>query len=592
MSDTMYLHIKDGGWGIPPYDPNFTVTGGNQQAVLSWNLSDLVVDGKKLCTVAGIVIRRGTTGYPSNENDGTPVVDSTDLQGTYTDTGLTNGTTYYYRAFPYSDHNVYGRDTYHAKGSATPSEAATLTVHADASVLEGETITATDGTHTVTATMTSGTAVFQIQHTGTWTVEGIPVEINQLGQSYSARIVVFAVHYSETDSNPDSADYPAGYDNTGWTPFAMDLSSGVPSYGAWDPEGTNTDKVKFLFPRSCMVKYNGERDYYLKEDDESKKADGTTSDYNNTSYGGNCMMEWGQDGKKIYWKIVADAGSNGWTFIVSNASVLNMKPWNHYDVNGDVADHWYTAKYFGSSDGTRMRSISGQSNYVNNTGTAEISLAEANNQTSDKLWTTEVFCDYMLIGMLCVLLSRSTNTQAKFGAGRSASGNSAAIGQGTMNGKGLFFGKSNGTDGVKIFGMENFFGNLWRRVRGLININGTYRIKMTYDQTDGSSVDGYNTDGSGYINAGAIGTTAAWVYPKHNIVRENCILAHTQGGSETTYIPDGTYLAASGTFYAVVGGYWGTAGLDGAFCVDLSYAVSATGASIGAALSLKPLAAA
>ena len=35
-----------------------------------------------------------------------------------------------------------------------------------------------------------------------------------------------------------------------------------------------------------------------------------------------------------------------------------------------------------------------------------------------------------------------------------------------MNGKGMFYGKSNGTEGVKIFGMENFYGNLYRRVRG------------------------------------------------------------------------------------------------------------------------------
>lgn len=483
-------------------------------------------------------------------------------------------------------------------GSATVSAETTysisinsvnVTLNVTASAANGTTLTATNGTDTETATISNGKAEFNLS-AGDWEVAGIPITVVS-GQTYEEDVYVFAVHYSETDSSPDSADYPSGYDNYGWTPFAMNLSTGVPDYGSWNPSGTNADKLAWFYPKSCMLKYDGTVDYYLDEDDESKKADGVTaSDYNNTSYGGNVMMEWGQDGKRLYWKITADTNNDGWTFVVANAEVLGLKPWNHYDVNGDVADHWYTAKYFGSSDGTRMRSISGQSDYVNNTGTAEISLAEANNQTSDKLWTTEVFCDYMLIGMLCVLLSRSTNTQAKFGAGRSASGNSAAIGQGTMNGKGLFFGKSNGTDGVKIFGMENFFGNLWRRVRGLININGTYRIKMTYDQTDGSSVDGYNTDGSGYINAGAIGATAAWVYPKHNIVRESCILAHTQGGSETTYIPDGTNLAASGTFYALVGGHWNAAGLGGAFCVNLINAVSDTNPNRGAALSCKPLA--
>ena len=228
---------------------------------------------------------------------------------------------------------------------------------------------------------------------------------------------------------------------------------------------------------------------------------------------------------------------------------------------------------------------------MNNAGTTEISLAEANNLTTNKLWTTGTFVDYMFFALASTLITKNLNCQAALGAGRSASGNTSAIGQGAMNGKGRFFGKSNGTEGVKVFGVENPYGNLWRRIRGLININGSYRIKMTYDQTDGSTTDGYNTDGSGYINAGSIGTTATWVYPKHDIVRDNCLLAQTNGGSETTYYCDGTYLAASGTFYAVVGGAWGNAGHVGLFGVALNGTVSDSGTGFGAALSLKPLAA-
>lgn len=465
-----------------------------------------------------------------------------------------------------------------------------VTITAGASVLEGETLTATNGTDTETATITNGEAKFRLA-AGNWEVAGIPLTI-EAGHTYEERIVVFAYHYSETDSDPASGDYPTGYDNTGWTPLAIDLgSTGAPTYNSWDPEGTNKDILKWFYPKSCMVKYDGTVDYYLDEDDETKKADGTASDVASSAYGGNAMIEWGQDGKRIYWKIVPDSGNDGWTFKIANAEVLGLKPWNHYDVNGNPNRHWYEAKYFGSSDGTRLRSISGGSNYVNNAGTTEISLAEANNQTANKLWTTGTFVDYMFFALASTLITKNLNCQAALGAGRSASGNTSAIGQGTMNGKGRFYGKSNGTEGVKVFGVENPYGNIWRRIRGLININGSYRIKMTYDQTDGSTVDGYNTDGSGYINAGSIGTTAAWVYPKHDIVRDNCLLAQTNGGSETTYYCDGTYLAASGTFYAFVGGDWDNAGLDGLFIVHLYDAVSGTGASRGAALSLKPLAA-
>lgn len=465
-----------------------------------------------------------------------------------------------------------------------------VTITTDATVLEGETLTATNGVDTETATITNGVAGFNLA-AGEWEVAGIPITVVS-GQTYTKKIVVFAYHYSETDSNPASGDYPSGYDNYGWTPLSMDLAStGAPTYNSWNPTGANADKLAWFFPKSCMVKYDGTVDYYLDEDDETKKSDGVTaSDVANSSYAGNAMIEWGQDGRRIYWKIVADSGNNGWTFIVANAEVLGLKPWNHYDINGDSNMHWYEAKYYGSSDGTRLRSISGGTNYVNNAGTTEISIAEANNQTANKIWTTGVFCDYMFFALASVLITKNLNFQAALGAGRSASGNNSAIGQGTMNGKGRFYGKSNGTDGVKIFGVENPYGNLWRHIRGLININGSYRIKMTYDQTDGSTVDGYNTDGSGYINAGSIGTTATWVYPKHDIVRDNCLLAQTDGGSETTYYCDGTYLVASGTAYAMVGGDWSSGGFAGPFNVHLGSAVSAGTTRSGAALSLKPLA--
>ncbi|MCR5824800.1 MAG: hypothetical protein K6G60_10255, partial [Lachnospiraceae bacterium] len=69
----------------------------------------------------------------------------------------------------------------------------------------------------------------------------------------------FAFHYSENDSSPASVSYPAGYDNSEFTdPFYVDLSTGEPHYGDWA-----SAKANFLFPRSCMLKYDGTVDYYL-----------------------------------------------------------------------------------------------------------------------------------------------------------------------------------------------------------------------------------------------------------------------------------------------------------------------------------------
>ena len=50
-------------------------------------------------------------------------------------------------------------------------------------------------------------------------------------------------------------------------------------------------------------------------------------------------------------------------------------------------------------------------------------------------------------------MGKSRDTQTVFGRGVNSV--SAAIAQGTMNDKGLFYGKSDNASGVKIFGMEN-----------------------------------------------------------------------------------------------------------------------------------------
>lgn len=451
---------------------------------------------------------------------------------------------------------------------------------------------ATIAGNVVTATQTTGTATITATISETTNYASASTTISVTASFILLKI--FAVHYSENNSDPNSCTYPEGYTNSGWTPFSMNLSTGVPNYGSWNPSGDNADLVKFIFPRSCMLKYDGTVDYYLNENDETKKEDGTASDVANTSYGGNAMMEWGQDGI-IYWKILPDSDNKGWTFIVSNAQKdkdgkddPDMRPWNHYDCNGNVAAHWYTAKYFGSNISSKIRSISGQSNYVNDNDANETTKCRANNTTSNVIWDKEVYADWMFIALMCVLLGKSLNTQAKFGYGRCNS--SSAIGQGTMNGKGMFYGVSDQTSGVKVFGMENILGgNLWRRIRGLINVSGTVKVKMTHGTQDGTTVSDYNQTGSGYLTVGSIGGTSGGYISAMNITKYG-LTPKTMSGSDSTYYTDGGWFMNNVTNVGRVGGGCDNALLVGAFSCALYGTASDTSPDIGAALSCKPLA--
>ena len=191
------------------------------------------------------------------------------------------------------------------------------------------------------------------------------------------------------------------------------------------------------------------------------------------------------------------------------------------------------------------------------------------------------------------MMARSTKCQTAFGYGRCKSSNNDAIAPGTMNTKGMFWGSNDQTSGVKVFGMENVWGNLWRRTAGWINANGTQKVKLTRGTHDGSTAADYNTDGSGYIsvaNASPHGISGGYIDTMKTEAYGR--LPVTANGSSSTYEADGMWFNNSQVNYAYVGGDWNDGLLVGPFCASLYNAASISYSYIGAALSCKPLAAA
>lgn len=109
--------------GIPPQNlSNFSVSAGDQQAKIKCTPpADTVIDGQLICTVAGVKIIRKTGKAPIGPEDGTLVLDVLKGQSIEAvDGDLTNGVTYYYGFFPYSDHGVYNYNQTNTT-SVTPS---------------------------------------------------------------------------------------------------------------------------------------------------------------------------------------------------------------------------------------------------------------------------------------------------------------------------------------------------------------------------------------------------------------------------------------------------------------------------------------
>lgn len=309
---------------------------------------------------------------------------------------------------------------------------------------------------------------------------------------------VYGWHVDPSISDPAQAvTYLA--DAVGKTPAAMGASTF--SYGDWADA--------FFMPKPCMLKYDGTVDYYLNPNDYTKKADGTASDIADPNYGGNAMMEW----PLIWYKFEAGTADGEGYFYCSNKQVdSSYKCWCNYDANDNIIPHFYTAIYNGTGT-AKLCSLSGVTLTAANgsggtTGDTEIARAETNNIGLDKSWYIETFSDRTLITALLVLMSKSLDMRTAFGKGLEEGNYTTKDNYctGTLNNSGLFYGSpTNGSQAVKVFGMENWWGCVFRRIAGLFCTENGYSYKLTYGAVDGSAANGYNATGIGYISTNIAG---------------------------------------------------------------------------------------
>lgn len=216
----------------------------------------------------------------------------------------------------------------------------------------------------------------------------------------------------------------------------------------------------------------------------------------------------------------------------------------------------------------------------------EMSYAKANGTD----YNTEVFCDFQLISFLLILMGKSTDVQSVYGLGMSENSwdESLLLQSGTMNTKGLFWGENTGKAGVKVFGMENFYGNQWRLTLGLILDHSTIKYKLTESTIDGSTATSYNTDGSGYISvsdSAPVGTSGGYI--KFMKFTADGMFPKEVIGSSNTYFPDGHWFNINQINVAHCGGDLASGRRVG-LCVYLSSTRSDARWSFGAGLSCKP----
>lgn len=533
----------------------------------------------------GVVIRMSTEDYPQTPNDGTLVVNNTNL-GAYSNTdfivnGLTKDVPVYFSAFPYSTIGVYNESLVDAnKAMATPKSAEIVNVIinvTDATEFTGATVTLRNvNTQETVAKQVSGpgTVQFDAEQNNTFVVEVSEVTAYSVDKKQSEQFIAVAggtrtIEFTYTygflytitfdngaDGIPSSFEYKD--DCAGFTPAS------VSDMGSW----TNSPILEKFRP--CVIKPGASQpEYYLNKDNYNQREDSTAAPIL-TGTDGDVMVEIA----KMWYKVTKNTADKTITLSISEIPREGFSCFN--EVAGQEVDFVYKGCYDAYNSGGQLRSISGVAPTVSQTRATFRSQAKARGSE----YSQNDYYIVFLYQCMYMMLYGTRDSQTAIGRGRSASGNSSAINTGTMNSKPFCWGDTGGTNGMKFLGVENFFGNIWHFVDGLTIVDLSAKVTR-----DPSKYDDVGTSYETTIGSVPSGASGSYIKEMHGN-EDGIFLPSVVGGSETTYYCDALWTN-TGTRVALFGGVWDSAGRVGAFVWTLYDAASFSSTILGSRLCRK-----
>lgn len=417
----------------------------------------------------------------------------------------------------------------------------------------GASVSCTDGKETQTG-YSAGSIDFHVGY-GKWSVSStyggntrtseIVVDTLKI-YDLNLKGVTYGILIDMNNGDPTSA---VSYidDAQGMIPLSCNLGNGACDYGSW--EAIISD---WIGCKPCLYS-NGQRVAYLNKNNYNQKVDGSAADISSGG-SGDVMIEFASR-----WYKYSSPNSTTLKFEVCDydrtADGFVKAAFLSENGSASMRDYFYYGVYNGYVESSKLRSLSGKTPTVNISYNDSLLRAAQNHSSC----TIETLFKRMYILGLTMLVTRTRGIQSMVGHGVVTA--SAAISTGTMNHNGLFYGRSDGTSGVKCFGIENLWGNLRTWMAGLVtkDSSGTLGIK---------SCAPYSPDGSNYINV-TTGTGTSGGYPTRcNQFGDGAIILPAAIQSDATKgWPDYFYVYSTASQVADVGGYW-NGGLDyaGPFC--------------------------
>lgn len=592
--DTSELQLKSGdevlstviiegggsGGGVKLAEPtNVTITNIDEGCNITWtDPSDIVISGSTIAKWVGTLVIRKAGSKPTSKTDGTVVADiktrnnhsSTPL----VDTGLTNGTTYYYGIFPYTDEKAY---TTTLTRSFTPTEIKP-SKPTNVSVKAGNaqvTVTFTKPSNATSTKVVYSTHEPTSPSDGTSIISSSPCTITGLtnGVKYYFKVYTYNAKGRYNDSSVVTAT-PVAYRKM---TAVIDLSNSNPSTcitysddavgmtagsSAWDT----------FFGHYPVLLKNGVEVGKLQRNNFGKFENGSTSDISSGS-AGDAMIAFPRRGLSI-----KTVGTKIYVSMTDDPDNADFE-YNAHTRGTTRKDVFYLGVYKGYNASNKLRSLKGKTITTNQT----IGTFRTHAQANGSGYEQSGFYQLTFRQCMFILKYKTLNSQSAVGRGF-VYGNSAAIGTGDTETWGMdseiikSTNPSYLTDGkhhIKLFGIEDFWGNVYEWIDGIVTDSS--RNVLTANSEFNDSGSGYTNNGNGGVSSN-IGNYMS----KPQGSTKAGFVAKEVNGSETTYFCDYGILNAS--CVAAFGGPWGNGSFAGAFPLILNTTASGSDAVIAARL--------
>ena len=356
---------------------------------------------------------------------------------------------------------------------------------------------------------------------------------------------------------------------TGTYTVKLNLSDSNPAtWGTYEDDAAGMTAGDSLFDSffgyyPCILQ-NGTELGKLNPANFTQYEDGTTAPI--TTLGNDVMTYFPRRGLKI-WK------ADGYLYVSITAEEgLTGYEYDAFTYKGDDCDGFYRGCYKGYVSSNALYSISGQ------TPTTSITIGNYRTYARARGTGYEQSAFYQLTYLQAMYLIkyRGQNAQNVIGRGF-VDGNSAIYGAtGYTNDKGMDWGESTGKYPMKLFGQEDFYGNIYEFIDGIWS-NANRQLSAS----DGN----YNDTGSGYTDLGTStfsSNISGYLMDVNGTTHAGFTPSSQSYGSETTYFCDAATVYASRMAY--FGGNWTNGSNAGVFRLYVNPTASYSNTNCGARL--------